>query len=259
MGVDIETAGLRHRLHPREPLRLFNELARLYGDGFNVRMDYCDDYCHSYGVIERIGNPVDGCENVLTIPYCKFIASSLNAGRRIDWQADELLSELELVFNMSGNRYSFDLRDMSVHIYKENVNVVFYDDSLISRYSHLYLPFMDGYNDELDEELDEILDFRRACRRVYSRLGCETVIYFPDTILDGEDIFLHLDYTADELMRYIYEKRFVNESGVMDLSVDERRNLNVIMNVSDFFLGRQRSAGSDMFLNVLVDDFKDLD
>lgn len=257
MGMDISVMAVKHRLHVKEPLRLFQEMSDLNHVNLEIQYGFNRDK------VMTIIKPETSSYATLELPMCDYLTNLYEQTKSfdsVDWNSDKLKDALVEAIATKDQKYLFTMGENEVFIFLQNLDLWFPDSSTLIRY-HALIDIFVANEDSIPEiVMNRFFAFREKMREECERYGCEYAIYYPDSYLPGSSLVSHYNDDEKELIDYINNQSYINsESLLIKFYTDEeRREQDVLVHISRFLLEKQKRYPSGKVVNVFIDDFKDL-
>lgn len=278
MGVDIVAVGLRHKVRVDKPLHLIDDISRIYNAKIKVvyynsdRKD--DDWMVTLLNIER-NNAIESL--TIELPECQYLQQKTNPFAKsieIDWESENLIKQLwDTLCNHDGHYSVQCFKDEDIYeitIYKENAEIFISSPFIWFSLTHF---FNQEEKYQYPESSYDLQDYRGKIYRQAQLLGCNEVIYFPDKY-EGEFIYDKIYKPVNELLHYIKNRDFHREINHLPIITTEDENIQIIhfdktwafdmefdsifIDVPDFIMNHRKPVSSELSIDVLFDDFRDL-
>lgn len=264
MGWDVVEIGLRHNLPVADPYATAKEVAKRIKQ--NIRLVYRNEYeyditnnvvryTNSYELIELGKYEVDGSRDYLQMIISNYQANQILELIGIDKLrkatfagefAESILDDLENPYDL----YEIEGENEYFRLFKENVDL---DVDILGRWSSWERAFHHS-----SSEQDWIRNYRMQIYNRAKLFGCNEVIICSDQG-PGECIYDNMNYSADDLKKFARSFQYLKESRWVEESKkdDWKKHAKHIM-FSSFFQN-QLSLSDDDFVEVIYDDFSDID
>lgn len=276
MGVDIVSVGLRHKVRVDKPLHLIEDVSKIYNA--NIHIVYYNDKRKDCRV-PLFDMKVENADENLTIeiPVCQYLQQKTSPFAKlieIDWESEIFIKQLRNRLYNDFGRYEirgFKNEDTyEITIYRENAEI------FISSPFRWY-GFIGKFNQEEKYQYPEdslsLDDFRKELYIQSKLLGCNEVIYFADQG-QGEMIYDTIYKPANELLHYIKNREFyeVIDKAIKKSKAEGRHQFShydedwaldtemksIFIDIPDFLMNHREPISTDLSIDVLFDDFRDL-
>ena len=271
MGVDIVSVGMRHKLRVRKPLDLIEDISSLFNA--NIQVLYYNNKREESYVSLLDFKKKSATENLtIELPRSNYLQqhTSPKSQINVDIQSDLLIKELwEILCNSYGY---YDIRGFSEN---ENIEIRIFRETIELDMDSPYrwYGFIEYFTIPKEYNYSGLDEYRMDIKKYAEIVGSEFVIYFPDQY-QGELIFDKINLPADELLTYINERKFYGEMGEYikrakkegrhqfsrfdENWAEENIGNSIIFDIPDFILNNREPISNDFNIDVLYDDFRDL-
>ena len=265
MGWDVVQIGLRHNLPVDDPFATAQEVAKRMNR--NVRLVYRNEYEY-----DSVNNVVRGAEGDEFIELGKYEVNSSKDNLQMiasDYQARQILESVgeeklrQATFASAADSIlediedSFELYEIEdrndntyIRIFKENVNL---DVSVIERWTTWEYAFHSS-----GKWREWLRDYRMRIYQQAKMFGCKEVIICADQG-PGLWIYENANIPADKLKEYACSNQYLQESTWIEESEKEEWKKNAKHIMFSSYFQNQLDLSSEDFVEVIYDDFSDIE
>ena len=265
MGWDVVEIGLRHNLPVHDPFATAKEVAKRMNQ--NVKLVYRNEY--KYDKEKNVVSEVNGYE---LFELGKFEVNNSNDYLKMtvsDYQAHQIqklvgidklrkatfVGEFADLILSSDTFELYEIEDneetLDIRIFKENVDL---DVNIDGRWYR----WEETFHSTSQENRERLHKYRMQIFHQAKMFGCNEVIICADQG-PGMWIYDNANFPADKLKEYAHSYQYLQESTWIEESEKEEWKKNAKHIVFSSYFQNQLNLSNEDFVEVIYDDFSDID